>query len=101
MTITGTITTALPETNGVSKAGKNWRRRDYILTYDNSKPEYPKSVLFSVMNDNIDRFSLQEGKEYQVEIDFTTREVGGRFFMDANCWRAKANNVDPSTGEVK
>ena len=90
MTVTGTITLALHEANGVSKAGKNWRRRDYILTYDNSKPEYPKSVLFSVMNENIDRFNLQKGKVYQLELDFSTREANGRLFMDANCWRATA-----------
>ena len=31
MTITGTIKQILPEQSGVSKAGKNWRRRDQIL----------------------------------------------------------------------
>ncbi len=90
MTITGIITSVLPEVNGVSKSGKNWRRRDYIITYDATKPEYPKSVLFSVMNDNIDNFNLQQGQQYTVELDFSTREFNGRFFMDANCWRAAA-----------
>lgn len=102
MTINGTITAALPETNGTSnKTGNKWRRREYVITYDNSKPEFPKSVLFSVLNDNIDRFNLQVGKDYQLDVDFTTREYEGRFYMEGTCWRTKERIVDATTGEIK
>lgn len=60
----GTITNALPEQSGTSKSGKAWRKRTYVLTYDNSKPEYPKAVVFDVLNDNIDKLNIQPGVEY-------------------------------------
>lgn len=101
MTINGIITNIFPETFGTSQNGKAWRRRDYILTYDNSKPEYPKAIAFAVMGDNIDKFNLQEGVEYELNIDFTAREYQGKAYMSATCWRAKAITVDAATGEIK
>lgn len=87
-TFKGTITVALPIASGTSKSGKEWRRASYILTYDNSNPQYPKSVLFDVMGDRIEQLNIRQGQEYEVEIDFTTREFNGRNFMSASAWKA-------------
>ena len=89
-TFKGTITAALPVASGTSKSGKEWKRASYILQYDNSKPEYPKSVLFDVMGDRIEQLNIQQGQEYEVEIDFTTRDYNGRTFMSASAWKATA-----------
>lgn len=78
MIFSGIIQTAMPEQSGVTAAGKAWRRKDFILLYDNTNAQYPKTVLFSVMGDNIDKLTIQQGVEYEVEIDFTTREYNGR-----------------------
>lgn len=88
MTFSGIIQTALPEQSGTTAAGKQWRRRDFILLYDNSSTQYPKTVLFSVMGDNIDKLNIQQGVEYDVEIDFSTREYNGRTYMSATAWKA-------------
>lgn len=87
-TFKGIITAALPIASGTSKNGKEWRRASYILTYDNSNPQYPKSVLFDVMGDRIEQLNIRQGQEYEVEIDFTTREFNGRNFMSASAWKA-------------
>lgn len=87
-TFKGTITSVSPEQSGTSKAGRAWSKIDAVLTYDNSKPEYPKAVVFSVMNDNISRFDLQVGAEYELEIDFSVREYQGRFYQSASAWKA-------------
>lgn len=87
-TFRGAVTAVSPVQSGTSKSGKQWRRIDVCLTYDNSKPEYPKSILFSVMNDNIEKFAFAQGAEYEVEVDFTTREYNGRTYMSASCWKA-------------
>lgn len=88
MTFSGTIQTAMPEQSGTTAAGKTWRRKDFILLYDNSNAQYPKTVLFSVMGDNIDKLNIQQGVEYDVEIDFSTREYNGRTYMSATAWKA-------------
>jgi len=88
MKFTGTITAVSAIASGTSKSGKAWRKVDACMTYDNSKPEYPKAIKFSVMNDNIEKFALQVGGEYEIEVDFSVREYNGKNYMDASCWKA-------------
>lgn len=88
MNFKGIITAAMPVASGTSKNGKEWRRASYILQYDNSNEQYPKSVLFDVMGDKIEQLNIQQGVEYEVEIDFTCREYNGRTYMSASVWKA-------------
>lgn len=88
MTFKGIITAAMPVASGTSKSGKEWRRASYILQYDNSNEQYPKSVLFDVMGDKIEQLNIKQGVEYEVEIDFSTREYNGRTYMSASAWKA-------------
>lgn len=92
-TFKGTVTAVSPIQSGTSKAGREWRRMDVVLTYDNFKPEHPKAIVFSVMNDNIEKFGFQVGGEYEVEVDFATREYQGKYYLSANCWKATAKNA--------
>lgn len=87
MKITGRINLVLPVQSGVSKTGKNWRRQECVLVYDEQNPSYPKSILFSVMNERIDSFNIQQNQVYEVEVDFETREYNGRYFMSASAWK--------------
>lgn len=88
MQFKGIITTAMPIATGTSKNGKEWKRASYILTYDKSNEQYPKSILFDVIGDRIEQLSLQQGKEYEVDVDFSTREYNGRTYMSASVWKA-------------
>ena len=85
-----TIQTALPVQSGTSKSGKAWSKQTLVGVYDSSNPQYPKSIVFDVMGDNINKFNLQPGGQYEVEIDFTAREWQDRWYMSANCWKATA-----------
>lgn len=87
MKITGRINLVLPIQSGVSKTGKNWRRQECVLVYDEQNPSYPKSILFSVMNERIESFNIQQNQVYEVEVDFETREYNGRYFMSASAWK--------------
>lgn len=88
MNFKGIITAAMPMASGTSKNGKEWRRASYILQYDNSNEQYPKSVLFDVMGDKIEQLNIKQGVEYEVEVDFAVREYQGRNYMSASCWKA-------------
>lgn len=66
MEISGKIIVALPAQGGVSKAGKEWSRQDYVIE---TKEQYPKKIAFSVMNDNIMNFGLTVGQEVDIHID--------------------------------
>ena len=94
-TFKGFITAAMPVASGTSKNGKEWKRASYILQYDNSNAQYPKSVLFDVMGDKIEQLNIQQGQEYEIEIDFTTREYNGRTYMSASAWKATPTQQAP------
>lgn len=88
-TFKGKITEALPVVSGVSeKSGKEWRRASFIMEYDTASPQYPKSILFDVFGDKIDQLNLQQGLEYEVEVDFAVRAWKGRHFLSASAWKA-------------
>lgn len=85
----GIVTAISAEQSGVSKStGKQWRKIDVVLTYDNSKPEYPKAITFSIMNDKIEQAGLVVGQEYDVEIDFSVHEYNDKYYLSASCWKA-------------
>lgn len=93
MQFKGQVTNVGAVQSGTSKSsGKQWQRQDVVLTYDNSKPEWPKAVKFSVMGENIQKFNFVQGGEYEVEVDFSVRPYQEKFYMDANCWKATALN---------
>lgn len=87
-TFKGVVTAISAKQTGTSKTGKQWSKVDVVLTYDNYKPEYPKAILFSVMNDNIDKFAFRVGAEFEVEIDFSVKEFNGKHYMSAQCWKS-------------
>lgn len=86
----GTVTAISQKQGGISKTGKAWSKIDVTLVYDNSKPEWPKSIVFSVMNDNIEKMGFVVGGEYEVEVDFIAREYNGKTYLSASCWKATA-----------
>lgn len=87
-TFKGIISHALPEQSGVSRNGNAWRKRTYVLTYDNSNANYPKAIVFDVMNGKIDELNIQPGVEYEVEVDFAVREYQGKYYQSASAWEA-------------
>lgn len=100
-TFKGLVAAVSPIQSGTSKSGKAWRKVDVVLTYDNSKPEYPKAILFSVMNDNIEKFGFVQGGEYEVEVDFSVREYQGKHYMSAVCWKAAKLDVTTSAPQTQ
>lgn len=87
MKFTGQITIVMPEVGGTSQSGKQWRRKSYVCRYDNSNPQYPKEIVFDVMGDKIDQFNIQKGGQYELDVDFTSREYQGKHYMQATAWK--------------
>lgn len=86
MKVIGTILAVLPEASGVSKSGKQWRKKEAIVQYEGG--QYPKSIVFQMMGDNIDKLNIQQGAEYELDLDFEARQWNNRYFLQASCWKA-------------
>lgn len=87
--ISGKIIVALPPQGGVSKAGKEWSRQDYVIE---TKEQYPKKIAFSVMNDNIMNFGLTVGQEADIHVDINATEWNGKWYNSITCWKATVRN---------
>ena len=86
MEIKGTIIAALPETSGISKAGNQWKKKEYVL--ENTDGQFPRKVAFTCFGDNADKINLQVGQVATVYFDIESREYNGRWYTDLRAWRA-------------
>lgn len=91
MEIKGKIIYKLPLQTGVSKAGNNWSKQEYVLeTLEN----YPKKVHFDFFGDRINQYPLEVGQVVNLSFDIESREYNGRWFTSIRGW--KADQVDES-----
>ncbi len=86
MEIIGKITHAFPEVSGVSKAGNNWKKREYVLE---TVETYPKRVFFDFFGDRADQFPLSVGQMIKLSFDIESREFNGRWYTSIRGWKAE------------
>lgn len=80
----GTIVAVLPERSGTSAKGNTWRSASYVLE---TQEQYPKKIVFDVVNDKIDQFNIRQGDMLQVCFDIDAREYNGKWFNSVQAWR--------------
>lgn len=90
MEITGKIILALPEISGTSKAGNQWKKREYVLETQES---YPKKVHFDFFGERADQYPLEVGQEVKLSFDIESREYMGRWYTSIRGWKAEPYNA--------
>ena len=94
--IQGRIIAVLPEVGGISKAGNQWKKQEYVLeTFD----QYPKKICFNAVGNKVDEFAIQEGETLTVSVDIESREFNGRWYTDIRAWRVE-RGAEPSMGSM-
>lgn len=86
MEITGKIIEAFPEFKGTSKAGNEWKKREYVLE---TQETYPKKVFFDFFGDRADKFILSVGQTVKLSFDIESREYNGRWYTSIRGWNAE------------
>jgi hypothetical protein len=86
MEIKGKIIFALPEVSGQSRAGNNWKKREYVLE---TQEQYPRKVFFNFFGDKADQYPLTVGETVTVSFDLESREFNGRWYTDVRAWKAE------------
>lgn len=94
MEITGKIIQVLPPVTGTSKAGNQWKKREYVLE---TQETYPKKVFFDFFGERADQYPLEGGQTIKLSFDIESREYNGRWYTSIRGW--KAEHLDaPATG---
>lgn len=89
MEIEGTIVEVLGRQEGVSKAGKPWKKDEYVLETPGT---YPRRVKFTIFGDRCDTMRCEPGKTYSFSFDLESREFNGRWYTDVNVYAIRDIN---------
>ena len=86
--ITGKIIQKLNKTEGVSKAGKNWSKQEFVIE---TQETYPKKVCLSVMNEKVSELEkFAPGTMITASLNIESREYNGKWYTDVRAWRLQA-----------
>lgn len=86
MEVKGKIIIKLPLASGVSKAGNNWSKQEYVLE---TQEAYPKKIYFSFFGDRANQYPLEVGDMVNLSFDIDSHEYAGRWFTSINGWKAE------------
>ena len=87
MEITGKIIVVLPPQSGVSQAGNNWKKQEYVLETEET---YPKKVHFDFFGERADQYNwIKIGDRIRLSFDIESREYNGRWYTNIHGWKAE------------
>lgn len=90
--VKGKIQQILQIESGVSRAGKEWKKQEFVIETDD---QFPRKVCFTLFNDKsslIEGFG--EGDEVDVSFNLESREFNGKWYHNINAWK-----IDRVSGE--
>jgi hypothetical protein len=100
--IKGKLTKVLDVESGTSKAGKEWKKQNFVIdTGDQYNPE----VCFQLFGDEkLENFAKYNklGDEVSVAFNVSSREYNGKYFHNLDAWKvqkATANQETPVAQE--
>ena len=95
MDIKGKIIRKLDPQGGTSKAGREWKKQEYVLeTLDSA---YPRQVKFDFFGDRADQYPLEVGDVITLSYDIESREFNGRWYTDIRGFKAVKEDPNMAT----
>lgn len=97
----GKITEVFPSQSGTSKAGNEWKKKEFVVETIEQKP---KKVLFTLFGDRVDNLAdvVVIDKMVSVSFDIESREYNGRYFTNCNAYNVDriSDTIDKSHEEM-
>ena len=86
MEIKGKVENILAVESGTSKAGKEWRKQNFVI---NTGDQYNPLVCFGVFGD--DKIAmvadLSVGEDVNVHFNLSSREFNGKYYHNIDAWK--------------
>ncbi len=89
MELDGKIILDLGMQSGTSKAGREWKKREWVLE---TFGQFPRKVKFHVFGDRADTIGIEVGNSYTLSVDAESREFNDRWYTDISCYAARPYN---------
>jgi len=85
MDVKGKVTQILPVQSGVSKAGKEWSKQEFVIE---TEEQFPKNVCFTLFGDKLSLLTgISIGQQVEVFFNVESREFSGKWYHNINAWR--------------
>ena len=85
--IKGKIVKILEVEKGTSKAGKEWKKQNFVI---DTGSQYNPEVCFQLFGDekieNLKKYN-KVGQEVEVHFNVSSREYNGRYFHNLDAWK--------------
>jgi len=98
--VKGKIQQILKSESGVSRAGKEWKKQEFVIE---TEDQFPKKICFTLFNDKSSLINdLSVDEEVEVYFNVESREYNGKWFHNINAWKIEkpaANNLPESAPE--
>lgn len=83
--VKGTVIQILKPESGVSKAGKEWKKQEFVIE---TNEQFPKKVCFTLFGDKSSLLNgISEGAEVDVHFTVESRDFNGKWFHNINAWK--------------
>jgi hypothetical protein len=97
LSVKGKVEQILKPESGVSRAGNEWKKQEFVLETDE---QFPRKVCFTLFGDKVDLINdLEQGQEVEVSFNIESREYNGRWFTNANAWKIDKASDDNNLPE--
>ena len=85
LSVKGKIERILKPESGVSRAGNEWNKQEFVIETDE---QFPRKVCFTLFGDKTSLVeSLSVGEEVEVSFNMESREYNGKWFHNINAWK--------------
>jgi len=85
LSLTGKIISILKLENATSKAGKEWKKRDFVIETDDKFPKKVCLCLFGDKTDYIEGHAI--GDTVTVKFNVESREYNGKWYHNLNVYQ--------------
>lgn len=93
LSIKGKIEKILDAESGVSRAGNQWNKQEFVIE---TTEQFPKKVCFTLFGDKTSMVeNIAVGEEVEVSFNLESREFNGKWFHNINAWKIDRTSEAP------
>lgn len=84
--VKGKLIQTLPLQTGVSKAGKEWSKQEFVI--ETVEDQFPKKICFTLFGDKVSLLNgISVGDEIDVAFNVESRDFNGKWYHNINAWK--------------
>lgn len=86
MELEGKVILDLGQKSGISSAGREWKKKEWVVE---TFGQYPRKVKVQAFGARADQVVLEVGNSYTLSVDAESREYNGNWFTDLSVYAAR------------